>query len=1155
MELRRILQSKNILFLLSLLNVSVIFAQTGSLDLSFNPSDKGFGYGDGFDEKVLDIQIQNDKKIVVGGAFSNYNGNKTQSMLRLNADGSYDDSFKTDIQGIVYSMAIQADGKIVVGGNFITVNNQIVNRITRLNPDGSIDASFYAGSHSNFTVSKIFIQPDNKILVGGGFSSFNGKSHQGLVRLLENGTIDSTFIQQSIGQVTAIAYKNDGKILLGSGTVSQLNNDGSVDSGFNAGISNLGGITDIKIQNDNKILVAGESGIIRLEADGKVDPSFNNGKKEGSYINHILILSDGKILLSGKVYTYKNNPIDQIFRILPDGTYDPYFSAGDIIGGPNGTSINCTIELSDSSILLGGSFGGINGYRRNFLARVDANGKLFNDFYPGSGANDEIKSVKILPDGKILIVGDFTFFNNDFSKRVARLNTDGSLDTTFQIGTGANSEINAIAIQADGKIILAGSFDKFNGVSSEMIVRLNNNGSIDNTFHSYAGDIYSINTIAIQSNGKILIGGEFSQYQNLIVKNMARLNNDGTLDPSFNSSNITSIIEVIKVQPDGKIVVGGAAMLNGNIYTSGVKRLESNGDLDPTFSISNNIGTSELEILKDGKILVAPGYGHGTFLRKLKADGTIDSSWVTEGKFDNLINVITVQNDNKIIVGGFFKTFNGITKNYLLRLTAAGKLDNTFSVGSGTDEKINCIELQKDGDVLIAGSFTSYNGKGRNRIARLKGDSPDNCDIELHFTGVSDRSCNNQNGEAVAKAYYGTYPVTYTWLNTNAPFADSASFNTPGVYTCVAVDNKACTDTASLLITGPENSSSLNLSLLADAFRKNFNASVQLHSFNRGCTNMSGKVKLVLDSLVSYQSAQPSPDKIIGDTLIWNLVSLNYLSAPFAPKIILKTLDSANIGDTVHLHTIITSNAETISKDYYFPVINGYDPNDKQVYPRGVCDGGYIQNSQKLTYTVRFQNTGNAEAINIAIVDSLSSNLDLSTLKILAKSDTMYTQILPGNAVKFVFDNIWLPDSTHNEPASHGYVVFEIKPKSNLAKGTMIKNKAEIYFDFNPAVVTNSVLNTIWDGSPNPCASSVGITKTKVTGAILYPNPSNGIFTLQSNEVAQNITVFDKTGRMILSLIPSDSYSAIDLSSYAADLYFIQVKYENNIEVLKAVVK
>lgn len=237
-----------------------------------------------------------------------------------------------------------------------------------------------------------------------------------------------------------------------------------------------------------------------------------------------------------------------------------------------------------------------------------------------------------------------------------------------------------------------------------------------------------------------------------------------------------------------------------------------------------------------------------------------------------------------------------------------------------------------------------------------------------------------------------------------------------------------------------------------------------------------GEMILILDPLITYTgpfaSATP-PTTVIpaptGDTLKWSIADITALPyyAYMTYGINYTTSSTATIGDIVDLTLIvlpITGDADTTNNTYngHFIVGNSYDPNNKEVSPKGTGVNGYIPaNTPELDYIVNFQNTGTAPAINIFILDTLDVDVDITTLKIISSSHPMTVLLLPGNVLKFNFSNIFLSDSTSNEAESHGYVRYSIAPVSGLSPGDQITNTAYIYFDFNSPIVTNTAINTI----------------------------------------------------------------------------------------------
>ena len=351
------------------------------------------------------------------------------------------------------------------------------------------------------------------------------------------------------------------------------------------------------------------------------------------------------------------------------GDNDPTFNPTDIgfgFGvGANGEILTTAIQ-PDGKIIIGGNFTTYNGTTRNRIARLNTDGSLDTTFNPGSGASHSIQTMVIQSDGKIIIGGYFTNYNGAARNRIARLNTDGSLDMTFFYGTGTNGWIYSIILQSDGKIIIGGDFTTYNGTTRNLIARLNTDGSLDVTFNPGSGANYVIYTTAIQSDGKIIIGGAFTSYNGSARACIARLNTDGSLDATFNPGiGANNVIYTIAIQSDGKIIIGGDFTTYNGASRNRIARLNTDGTLDTTFNSGTGAST--------------------------------------------LISTATIQSDGKIIVGGNFTTYNGTAKNRIARLNNDGTLDTTFNLGSGASSKIQITAIQPDGKIITGGWFTTYN--------------------------------------------------------------------------------------------------------------------------------------------------------------------------------------------------------------------------------------------------------------------------------------------------------------------------------------------------------------------------------------------------------------------------------------------------------------
>lgn len=366
--------------------------------------------------------------------------------------------------------------------------------------------------------------------------------------------------------------------------LAALAQPGSVDKGFNPGSGTDKNVYDIAVQPDGKIIIAGDftnynstnrSGIARLNADGSLDATFYPGKGIGEYqsVNTIAIQPDGKIIIGGYFTTYNEIPCNSIVRLNADGSLDNTFKPGT---GVENTISNIYL-LPDRKIIIVGAFKIYNGTSCNNIARLNEDGSLDASFKPGTGADISVQAISMQPDKKIIIGGMFKTFNGTACGRIARLNADGSLDKTFNSGgVGADSEVSAIEILSDGKIIIGGNFKMYNSVSRKCLARLNANGSLDTGFNPATNEKAStINDLIIQPDGKIVIQtSAMSSSSWFGITTVTRLNSDGSLDSGFNTgTGPDTDIYTLTQQPDGKILAGGGFKNFNNIATKGIVRI------------------------------------------------------------------------------------------------------------------------------------------------------------------------------------------------------------------------------------------------------------------------------------------------------------------------------------------------------------------------------------------------------------------------------------------------------------------------------------------------------------------------------------------------------------------------------------------------------
>jgi len=295
----------------------------------------------------------------------------------------------------------------------------------------------------------------------------------------------------------------------------------------------------------------------------------------------------------------------------------------------------------------------------------------------------------------------------------------------------------------------------------------------------------------------------------------------------------------------------------------------------------------------------------------------------------------------------------------------------------------------------------------------------------------------------------------------------------------------------------------------------------------------------VLDPMVEYVSGLTGADQQVGDTLILLLGEMSDEVPVIQRSLALGTSLAAQIGDTVCLEVIVGPYANDVnpSNDHYtvcFPVVNSYDPNDKRAIPGGTGPSGAIGTEvDKLDYLIRFQNTGNAEAFNVHIDDTLDVGLDLARVHLIGASHACTMEFIADRVLRFNFENINLPDSASNEAESQGYVLFEVPLAPSTTVGSVINNTAHIYFDNNEAIVTNTTINTV--------VSTVGINDRLQQDLrfFLWPNPSASIINmLRDTSEPSLVIISDVSGREVVRSTWVGRTTSVDISNLPSGMYF-----------------
>ncbi|ARS35297.1 DUF7619 domain-containing protein [Pontibacter actiniarum] len=355
----------------------------------------------------------------------------------------------------------------------------------------------------------------------------------------------------------------------------------------------------------------------------------------------------------------------------------------------------------------------------------------------------------------------------------------------------------------------------------------------------------------------------------------------------------------------------------------------------------------------------------------------------------------------------------------------------------------------------------------------------------------------------------------------------------------------------------------VDASLMSEFSRCGFPTSYTLHYSNTGFTSTTGTIKLKPEATFSYESASPAPTEVSGDTLIWQIKHL-----PIGQKgriIINFTMPGVeHMGDTLtsslytRFSSDVNSSTHTDTTTLQQILTCSYDPNDIQANPAGLGEKHLTLKNRPLEYLIRFQNMGTDKAFNIVVKNELQPEFDISTFKVIGSSHDMYT-VVKGNQLSFHFDNIQLPDDKVDEPGSHGYILYSIKPKSDLADSTLLNNQAFIYFDYNPAIETNVAFNTLVTRLPAPESVLAVGDALEAEEMKVYPNPAEDAIHVAWPAAHQPQTAYqllNAKGQQVQQLhVRSGTVHQIDVSALPPGLYFLKAVKANKTFARKIIIR
>jgi uncharacterized delta-60 repeat protein len=723
----------------------------GSLDSSFAPAFSGNG-GDG-PAALLGAVVQPDAKVIVWGYFDSIDGASHTNLARLQPNGRIDTAFNVSLGwlnglGSIQSVLVLQDQRLVIAGEFDQVNGAPGSGIARLHPDGTLDETFkwplgeLAGPPPYIWTSAE--QPDGHIVLVGGFpepGSARGSAQ--LIRLNADGTRDPTFGSMQFSpnflgefgaRVSALAVRSDSAILV-AGTFLQINGESIPDLALLYGnpetlrtvqfsapefaaaenigsalitVTRNGNSTEplsVEFDTANGTAVAGvDYDNVRLtvtfaplETEKRVEvPLIDNSRVDGNRTVRLTLHdpSSGVVLYhAAAILTIQDNETP----LLVDSSFDPGL-------GFDGPIAGMALQ-TDGRIVIGGSFTHVAGLSRPYLARLNIDGSLDAGF--SAKPNSNLRGVLVQPDGKFLLWGyGLTSVNGTNRDGIARLNPDGTLDANFRPRTDPGLLVDAVALQGDGKILIGGYGSLVLGSSRRAVARLNADGMVDTTFNagSFSSDTW-LHALLWQRDGKIVVAGQFEKTNGVTRRNLARLNADGSLDPSFEATpfDVPPFLTFLMLDQQNRIVaVDGESSNPGPII-----RLQPNGLFDSSFDPGlRGSATGSLALAPDGSILFGGTLNLSDSLYqrvgRISSNGVLDPQFNVKFTTTNLlpadITSVLRQDDGKLLVAGAFHRVNGMARNGLVRLYTDGSGPPAFAL---TEDQVTISKTTGSASITV----------------------------------------------------------------------------------------------------------------------------------------------------------------------------------------------------------------------------------------------------------------------------------------------------------------------------------------------------------------------------------------------------------------------------------------------------------------------
>ena len=678
--------------------------------------------------------IQHSTGWLVRGNFTTINGVARNGFARLNADGSVDTSWPSPNTGFPNQIALQAGKAIISADNtFYRVDGSGV--------DGTFTPTTVPYNQIANAINSIYVQPDDKLVLTGGFANIGAFSRVGIQKLRTDTAAPVLSVPEigfTNGQVWGVSPHAGGLLIFGSfttaasGTVNRimrLNGDNSIDTGFVAPVIN-GDVNDAIELQSGKILIGGTFTTVNavtrqrvavLNTNGTLDtgwvpPTVNNG------VYRLHQTPDGKIYIiatpSSGFTTVGGVSMPVIARLNADGTHDnTYF--GPVPVQANGSTLSIyqgVLPQSDGKFVLWGSHDLIRGAPMQYLALVDHNGPVSG--FVNLAANSVIYGVDRLSDGKYIALGGFTTIGGlSTYQRIARLNTNGSLDTSYPsstIGstppTGGLGNRGIVPLSSNRRLVYTNA--------GPYLIRLNADGTIDGTYTAPTLN-NAPEFAAVQSDGKVILVGWFTTVSGNTRTRMCRLNADGTYDSSFPDVNLSDpgTAPRLSILADNSIILlnSSASFTIGGQSRNRLAKISAAGVVDATWNPQPNGTVNRVRQLSGGQVIVAGNFttigGQSrSRLARLNSDGTADTGFV-QTNYPTEIFDFHIDGSNRIVhVGSGTNTGN----NWLARRDSDGNIDGSFA-NPGFNNTVFKVQPLADGGYLFGmldGQVRRYSSAG-----------------------------------------------------------------------------------------------------------------------------------------------------------------------------------------------------------------------------------------------------------------------------------------------------------------------------------------------------------------------------------------------------------------------------------------------------------